>query len=272
MRSRTLAGMDMPALATVWVSLALSWQPSAPASQTRTPDPVRCLPIAQRVRDVGCWIIVDEPVGRVSPPAFWHLDTFPTSAAAEAARRPGAVVIEALGKIWLMTIANADFRAGSGDHVAHIGPLPVNSTIEYSATYMEGIFTPGMESPAHTHSGPEAWYTMTGETCLETPAGRMVGRAGGPPVIVPEGQPMHLTATGNSTRRAIVLILHRSIAACDDRDARVDAERTVSGPRLEVLGIALVPIPRAARPTGRSSSRGAPAAMPPSVPPPTAAA
>jgi len=201
--------MKMPVLTAVWLSLALPLQPSSPASQTQTPEMPTCVPIVQRVREVGCWIIVDGPVGRVSPePVFWHLDTFPIRAAAEAAKRPGATVIEALGKIWLMTIANADFRAGSGDHVAHIGPLPVSPTIEYSATYMEAIFTPGMESSTHTHSGPEAWYTMTGETCLETPNGRMVGRAGGPPVIVPAGPPMHLTATGNSTRRAIVLILH----------------------------------------------------------------
>ena len=73
---------------------------------------------------------------------------------------------------------------------------------------MEAIFAPGMESTTHTNSGPEAWYTMAGETCLETPDGVMVGRAGEPPVIVPAGPPMHLTATGTTTRRALVLILH----------------------------------------------------------------
>ena len=56
----------------------------------------------------------------------------------------------------------------------------------------------------------EAWYTASGETCLETPQGTMIGRAGGAPVIVPEGPPMHLTATGTETRRALVLILHDS--------------------------------------------------------------
>jgi hypothetical protein len=201
--------MNKPVLSAVCLWLALPMPPSSSAPQTQTPELPTCLPIAQRVHEVGCWIIVDAPVGRVSPdPVFWHLDTFATRAAAEAAKRPGAAIIEALQKIWLMTIANADFRAASGDHITSIGPLPVDSTIEYSATYMEAVFTPGMESLTHTHSGPEAWYTMTGETCLETPDGRMVGRAGGPPVIVPAGSPMHLTATGNVTRRAIVLVLH----------------------------------------------------------------
>jgi ketosteroid isomerase-like protein len=36
----------------------------------------------------------------------------------------------------------------------------------------------------------------------------MVGRAGGPPVIVPGGPPMELTATGNQMRQSLVLILH----------------------------------------------------------------
>ena len=205
----TIAHMNRPVLIPLWLLPWLFLQPTALAAQAQAPEMPTCVPIAQRTREAGCWIIVDQRVGRVSPePTFWHLDTFPTRAAAEAAKRPGAAVIEALGKIWLMTIDNADFRAGSGEHVADIGPLPVNSTMEYSATYMEAVFAPGMESSTHTHSGPEAWYTMTGETCLETPSGRMVGRAGGPPVIVPAGPPMHLTATGDTIRRAIVLILH----------------------------------------------------------------
>ena len=86
----------------------------------------------------------------------------------------------------------------------------MSATANYSAQYMEAVFTPGMTAPAHRHSGPEAWYTLTGETILETPEGKMVGRAGGSAVIVPGGPPMHLTATGSETRRALVLILHDS--------------------------------------------------------------
>jgi quercetin dioxygenase-like cupin family protein len=67
-----------------------------------------------------------------------------------------------------------------------------------------------MVAPSHTHAGPEAWYTQAGETCLKTPQGKQIGRAGGPPVIVPGGPPMHLTATGTEQRRALVLILHDS--------------------------------------------------------------
>ena len=45
---------------------------------------------------------------------------------------------------------------------------------------------------------------------METPEGKQLGRAGGPPVIVPGGPPMHLTATGTELRRALVLILHET--------------------------------------------------------------
>jgi quercetin dioxygenase-like cupin family protein len=141
---------------------------------------------------------------------FWHLDAFPTRAQAEAARGPRGTVVESLGKVWLFTIDVAGWRSTNGQRVAEIGPLPVHTNLEYSAQYMEAIFAPGMTAPAHRHSGPEAWFTLTGETCLETPDGVMIGRAGRSHVIVPGGPPMHLTATGTETRRALVLILHDS--------------------------------------------------------------
>ena len=79
---------------------------------------------------------------------------------------------------------------------------------DYTAVYMQNIFDPGMTAPIHTHSGPEAFYALTGETCLETPAGMLNDRNG--PIIVPAGPPMLLTATGTTRRRAVVLILHDS--------------------------------------------------------------
>jgi hypothetical protein len=101
--------------------------------------------------------------------------------------------VKSLGKTWLLTIADEGWRPSGGERIAEIGPLPITAGQTYSARYMEAIFTPGMEAPAHTHAGPEAF-----------------GRAGGPPVIIPGGPPMHLTATGTEQRRALVLILHDS--------------------------------------------------------------
>jgi hypothetical protein len=48
-------------------------------------------------------------------------------------------------------------------------------------------------------------------TCPETPDGRMqISHAGDPPVVVPMGLSVHLTAIGTDRRRSIALILHQS--------------------------------------------------------------
>ena len=170
-----------------------------------------CKPVSERTGELGCWITAKATLGELpQAPIFWHLDTYATRAEAETAKGPRGTVVESLGKVWLLTIDVAGWRPSGGARVAEIGPLPVNPDAKYSAQYMEAIFSPGMTAPAHRHSGPEAWYTLTGETCLETPEGKMIGRAGGAHVIVPGGPPMHLTATGTETRRALVLILYDS--------------------------------------------------------------
>lgn len=171
-----------------------------------------CKPVSERTQAIGCWILADDAVGQLKHSrVFWHLDTYPTRAAAQADKGPGSIVVESFGKIWLMTIEDEKWRSVHGNHVAEIGPLSIAAGENYSAQLMEADFTPGMTASAHVHSGPEAWYPLTGETCLETSDGRMqIGRAGGPPVIVPMGVAMHLTATGTEQRRAIVLILHSS--------------------------------------------------------------
>jgi quercetin dioxygenase-like cupin family protein len=170
-----------------------------------------CRPVAERTSEVGCWIIASQSVGQLAKPeTFWHLHAYATPAEAEAAKAASSIVVQSLGKIWLLTIADAEWRPSGGERIDVIGPLPIIAGQTYSAQYMEAIFTPGMVAPAHTHAGPEAWYTLAGETCLETPDGKQIGRAGGPPVIVPGGPPMHLTATGTEQRRALVLILHDS--------------------------------------------------------------
>jgi quercetin dioxygenase-like cupin family protein len=174
-----------------------------------------CRSVVQRTSEIGCWILTDHPVGRMAQSdVYWHLDSYADSAAArqalsgEGAAKAHSVVVQSLGKSWLLTIDVKGWRPSHpGVHVADIGPLRVMPGKEYSATFMEAIMTPGMTSMVHRHSGPEAWYTVSGETCLETPNGTIVGRAGHP-AIVPEGPPMFLTATGKQQRRAIVLILH----------------------------------------------------------------
>jgi quercetin dioxygenase-like cupin family protein len=197
----------------LWITLAIIVLPRFEFARAHEAS-VRCRPISERTgADPGCWIIANQSVGKLTQPqTFWHLDAYPTRALAEAAKGPHGAVVEALGRLWLLSIEDAGWRApAGGERIAEIGPLPITAGEDYTAQYMEAVFNPGMTAPAHVHSGPEAWYTLTGETCLETPDGIQIGRAGGQYVIVPGGPPMHLTATGNEQRQALVLILHDSI-------------------------------------------------------------
>jgi quercetin dioxygenase-like cupin family protein len=128
-----------------------------------------------------------------------------------SAKSPRGTVITSFGKIWLLSLEEAAWSPPAGGaHVATIGPLPVPDASSYTATYMEAVFTPGMMSSIHNHPGPEAFYTVAGETCLETSEGVSFGRLGEPAVVVPGGLPMQLTATGKDKREGLTLILHDS--------------------------------------------------------------
>ncbi len=118
-----------------------------------------------------------------------------------------STVVASLGRIWLFTIADADWRPRDGERVARVGPLPLVEADAHAAIYMEGVFQPGMQSMVHRHPGAEAWWTLEGSMCLETPDGKLERHAGGPGVIVAAGGLMVLTGTSAGPRRSVVLIL-----------------------------------------------------------------
>jgi hypothetical protein len=96
----------------------------------------------------------EHPIGELTPSeVFWHLDTYPTRAAAEAARSTLGTVVESFGKVWLFTIAEKGWRAPGGEDVAEIGPLAIKARERYSVIFLEAVFTPGMAVPGHIHSG-----------------------------------------------------------------------------------------------------------------------
>jgi quercetin dioxygenase-like cupin family protein len=169
-----------------------------------------CIPVSERAgRPFGCFVTARQELGALSadPPWYWHLDTYPTVAAATAAKGPQGTVVESLGRVWLFTIAPLNYRPAGGERITRIGPLPLVSAASFAAVYMEGIFQPGMASLVHRHPGAEAWYTLEGSMCLETPEGKLEQRAGDPGVLVRDGVPMMLTGTGSGPRRSLVLIL-----------------------------------------------------------------
>jgi quercetin dioxygenase-like cupin family protein len=169
-----------------------------------------CTAYSQTVPAGRAQLIVSVDLGELpESPIFWHLYNYPTRAAAEveAAKAPRATVVEAFDKVWLYSLAAKDWHPVGGEHVADIGPLPTKPGTKYTARYMEAVFTAGMKAAVHRHSGPEAWYLLTGSQCLETPEGMIVAHAGDT-TIVPEGPPMALNSVGIETRRSVLLVLH----------------------------------------------------------------
>lgn len=192
-------------LGAVGLGLALCGPPPAISAQTKD-----CEPVADRgSRTLGCYITAREELGPLakSPPLYWHIDRFGTRDSAVAARGPRGTVVESLGQIWLFTLADSSWRPASGRRVARIGPLALVPADSFAAVYMEGVFQPGMQSAVHRHPGVEAWYTIEGEQCVETPKGKLTQRAGEAGLMVEGGLPMRLTATGSGIRRSLVLIL-----------------------------------------------------------------
>jgi quercetin dioxygenase-like cupin family protein len=168
-----------------------------------------CVPVAERAgRELGCYIVGSAPLGSLRGiPQYWYIDRFESKAAAQKLQGGRSAVMEAAGQVWLFTISPAGWQASGGERVAAVGPLKVDKTAQYTAMYMEAVFMPGMQSRVHRHSGPEAWYVLEGEQCLETPSGTIRARAG-ESAVIPAGPPMQLSGTGSGRRTALVLILH----------------------------------------------------------------
>ncbi len=170
-----------------------------------------CLPVSLRMSaSTGCWILASTDLGVLSSgQMYWRIDRFADRRSAEAARGPKSVVVEVYGTVWLLAVTSDGPEQLRGAPVAVIGPLPVASNTKYIADYMEGTFSPGMRSIAHRHPGPEAFYNLEGESCLETPGKRAVVGPG-QSAFVEGGTPMQLTATGSRIRRSLVMVLRPS--------------------------------------------------------------
>lgn len=169
------------------------------------------VPVSERTSEFGCYLTATQAIEALPDEAiFWHVYAYPTRAAADAVQRGSAsTVVESLGRVWLFTIAAKPWQPATGERVAVIGPLPVSRARRYTARYMEAVFPPAqsMRTSVHRHSGPEAWFVLTGAQCLRTPESTMIMRAG-EGGFVPAGPPMLLTSVGPETRRALVLVLH----------------------------------------------------------------
>jgi quercetin dioxygenase-like cupin family protein len=172
---------------------------------------LRCIENSpERHGQPGCSVVADKPM--LSPPqrpAMWHIDEFSSLADANSSVGPNSVAFEAFGSAWLYTIESDASNHHGGKHRATVGPLPLRDATPYSIQVLSAYFRPGNVSIVHTHSGPEAWWVLEGEQCLETTKAGIRKHAG-EGAIVEEGETMRMVGIGNGPRRSLVLVLHDS--------------------------------------------------------------
>jgi quercetin dioxygenase-like cupin family protein len=162
----------------------------------------------ERRGELGCSIIENKTLPTtLKEPLFWHIDRFDSAERARAAVGPASVSFEAAATSWLMTIESKTSNHHGGTHVSQVGPLPLPKAPTYSMQVLSSVFTPGMYSLAHHHSGVEAVYVIDGEACYETPT-RGFRLRKGETVALPTGTPMRAVATGSKPRYVLAVIVY----------------------------------------------------------------
>lgn len=168
------------------------------------------VPPGEKRPDFGCF-----NVGMVSglhfneASVYWHLRAFPNRKTAEAAKSAAGIVVEEGGRVWLSEFGPRNTVPRGGEAIAIVGPLQLPAAKSYAAVLSYAVMRPGDSSRVHTHPGPEGWYVLAGEQCLETPDGADRARAG-ETMTVRSNIPMALNVTGTTLRRAFALVIHDS--------------------------------------------------------------
>jgi quercetin dioxygenase-like cupin family protein len=173
---------------------------------------VTCVDVPPREKrpEFGCFNVgVVSGLHFSQPPVYWRLRAFRTRSAAEAAKSATGIVVEEDGGVWLSEFGARHGATRGGRAIAVIGPMRLPPAKAYTAVLSYTVMRPGDKSRVHTHSGPEGWYVIAGEQCLETSAGPIRARAGGT-MTVRSDIPMQLNVTGKRVRRAFALVIHDS--------------------------------------------------------------
>ena len=205
--------------ACILLQLPLSTQALAQAEQhsdmsTHALAPCGPSPMpGKRPSDVDCALLVQKQFATLpSGDLVLRIENFATIDGAKAAATPASAVVEASGKVWLLTLSSKGQRSHDGQFVTEVGPIP---PIPYAANYVMDVAeadlgTANKEAVAraiHTHPGPEVFYLLTGEQCLETPNGVTKARAG-EGMSAPANTPMQLNIMGQSKRDAFFIVIH----------------------------------------------------------------
>jgi quercetin dioxygenase-like cupin family protein len=162
----------------------------------------------ERRGEIGCTVLQTKPLPEgLTEPVFWHIDRFDSPDRARAAVGPASIAVDAAGVWWLMTIERDTSDHHGGQHVTHVGPLPLPRVARYAMTVQSAMFMPGMYSLPHHHPGVEAIYVLEGEACYETPT-RAVKLQKGETLALPGDTPMRAVVTGTARRHVLAVIVH----------------------------------------------------------------
>src|SRR6516164_9021120 len=165
----------------------------------------------KRPAGTDCAILLQKKFSSLPPgPLVWRFENFPTEQAAQDASTPASVVVEAAGKVWLLTLTAKGGRSKGGTFVAEtelLPPIPPGPT--YNIVVAEADLGSEANVMTHKHSGPETWYLLSGEQFLELPDRVLRARAG-ETMSAPAETPMKLNIVGPGKRDALFLIVHDS--------------------------------------------------------------
>ena len=188
---------------------ALAFLAMAPGAALAQATSRTCAGQAGETPGPACLVAHQDLGGLPQGPLYWNIYTFADAQAAERAKPPHGAVVQAFGQVWLFDVGAKGRDLEGGRHLADVGPLPIEAARgDFSAEYLKSTFAPGATAPVHVHSGPEAFYAISGASCLETPDGVQVARGAGHSLMVRRGPPMLLMAIGQETRQGFALILH----------------------------------------------------------------
>src|SRR5882672_5096771 len=202
-----------PQAVPITVSLAIGQE--TPGAMHEHLGGVSCddVPPSEKRADFGCFNVASE--GGLQFPTrqvYWHIRTFANRAAADAAKSATGIVVEEDGRVWLSEFGSRDLVVKGGQAVATVGPLQLPLAKSFTAVLSYAVMRPGDHSRVHTHPGPEGWYMIVGEQCLETPSGANRAKTGGT-MTVPANVPMQLSVIGSEVRKSLVLVIHDSSQA-----------------------------------------------------------
>ena len=167
-------------------------------------------PIVGRAQPAGTTIafVTERKVTQLpAGPLFWRVETFPSSAAAQAAAGPTGLVGEMDDRVWLFTLGPSGGASPGGTQVAEVGPLSIRPAAEYLIQVQGAITPPGGASQVHTHPGSEAWYVVAGQQTVRTSTDEIQVRAGQGFAGFAAGTPLRLINEGRDNRHAFPMFV-----------------------------------------------------------------